>query len=274
MPEVYLVDGVRTPQGRYGGALAGVRPDDLAALVVGEVVRRAGVPADAVDEVILGAANQAGEDNRNVARMAVAARRAAGHRPRLHGQPAVRERADRGGGGRPGGPVRRGRAGRRRRGRVDDPGALGDGQAGHPVGAAGRGRRQLAGLALHQPAVRRPPTPPVTLSMGETAEEVAALDGITRADSDAFALRSHQRAVAATDAGPLRRRDRAGAGARTARSPPTRARAGPPRWRQLAALRPVVPRRRRGHRRLVLAAVRRRGRDRGGQRARPCAGTA
>src|SRR4029079_17781860 len=71
MPEAYLVGGVRTPQGKYGGALAGVRPDDLAALVVREAVNRAGVPADAIDEVILGAANQAGEDNRNVARMAV-----------------------------------------------------------------------------------------------------------------------------------------------------------------------------------------------------------
>src|SRR5690242_13396604 len=71
MPEAFLVGGVRTPQGKYGGALAGVRPDDLAALVVREAVSRGGVPADAVDEVILGAANQAGEDNRNVARMAV-----------------------------------------------------------------------------------------------------------------------------------------------------------------------------------------------------------
>ncbi len=71
MSEAYLVDGVRTPVGRYGGALAGVRPDDLAALVVAEAVSRAGVPADAIDEVLLGAANQAGEDNRNVARMAV-----------------------------------------------------------------------------------------------------------------------------------------------------------------------------------------------------------
>ena len=69
--EVFIVDGVRTPQGRYGGALAGARPDDLAALVVGEALRRSGAPADAVEEVILGAANQAGEDNRNVARMAV-----------------------------------------------------------------------------------------------------------------------------------------------------------------------------------------------------------
>ena len=69
--EVFLIDGARTPQGRYGGALASVRPDDLAALVVGEAVRRAGVPGEAVDEVVLGAANQAGEDNRDVARMAV-----------------------------------------------------------------------------------------------------------------------------------------------------------------------------------------------------------
>ena len=71
MPEVYLVGGVRTPQGKYGGALAGVRPDDLAALVVREAVQRGGIPDAAVDEVVLGAANQAGEDNRNVARMAV-----------------------------------------------------------------------------------------------------------------------------------------------------------------------------------------------------------
>ena len=71
MSEAYLVDGVRTPVGRYGGALASVRPDDLAALVVGETVRRSTIPVEAIDEVILGAANQAGEDNRNVARMAV-----------------------------------------------------------------------------------------------------------------------------------------------------------------------------------------------------------
>src|SRR5664279_2683515 len=71
MRQVYLLGGVRTPIGKYGGALASVRPDDMAALVLGEAVRRAAVPPDAVDEVILGAANQAGEDNRNVARMAV-----------------------------------------------------------------------------------------------------------------------------------------------------------------------------------------------------------
>src|SRR4051794_31235292 len=71
MPEVFLVSGVRTPQAKYGGALAGVRPDDLAGQVVREAVARAGLAGEAVDEVVLGAANQAGEDNRNVARMAV-----------------------------------------------------------------------------------------------------------------------------------------------------------------------------------------------------------
>src|SRR3954464_2795772 len=66
----YLIGGVRTPIGKYGGALAGIRPDDLAALVVAEAVSRAGVAPDAIAEVIFGAANQAGEDHRNVARMA------------------------------------------------------------------------------------------------------------------------------------------------------------------------------------------------------------
>ncbi|PSS45894.1 acetyl-CoA C-acyltransferase [Arthrobacter woluwensis] len=71
MNEVFLLDGVRTPIGRYGGSLAGQRPDDLAALTVRTAVERSGVDPEAIDEVILGAANQAGEDNRNVARMAV-----------------------------------------------------------------------------------------------------------------------------------------------------------------------------------------------------------
>ena len=69
--QAFVIDGVRTPIGRYGGALAHARADDLAALVVGEAVARAGVDPELIDEVVLGAANQAGEDNRNVARMAV-----------------------------------------------------------------------------------------------------------------------------------------------------------------------------------------------------------
>ncbi len=70
MPHAYLVGGARTPVGRYGGALSSVRPDDMAALCIKSVVEAAGIdPAD-VDEVILGNANGAGEENRNVARMA------------------------------------------------------------------------------------------------------------------------------------------------------------------------------------------------------------
>ena len=66
----YIVDGVRSPFGRYGGGLAGVRADDLAAVVITALVERTKIPADRIDDVILGCANQAGEDNRNVARMA------------------------------------------------------------------------------------------------------------------------------------------------------------------------------------------------------------
>lgn len=68
---VHLVGGVRTPVGRYGGALSGVRPDDLAALTLRALVDSTGIDPERIDEVILGNANQAGEDNRNVARMAV-----------------------------------------------------------------------------------------------------------------------------------------------------------------------------------------------------------
>src|SRR3989442_5257277 len=70
MPEAMIVGAVRTPIGRHNGALRDVRADDLAALVVAEVVRRAGIDPGLVEEVYMGCANQAGEDNRNVARMA------------------------------------------------------------------------------------------------------------------------------------------------------------------------------------------------------------
>jgi 3-oxoadipyl-CoA thiolase len=70
MSRAVILSAVRTPVGRYGGVLAGERPDDLAALVIGEAVSRAGVPPEAIEDVYFGAANQAGEDNRNVARMA------------------------------------------------------------------------------------------------------------------------------------------------------------------------------------------------------------
>ena len=71
MRDAFVVDAVRTPMGRFGGAFASVRPDDLAAHAIKALVERTGVPGDAVDDVVWGAANQAGEDNRNVARMAL-----------------------------------------------------------------------------------------------------------------------------------------------------------------------------------------------------------
>jgi len=69
--EAFICDYVRTPIGRYGGALAAVRPDDLAAAPIRELVRRHPGLAEKVDDVFLGCANQAGEDNRNLARMAL-----------------------------------------------------------------------------------------------------------------------------------------------------------------------------------------------------------
>src|ERR1700755_1904018 len=65
-----IITALRTPVGRYGGALKSVRPDDLAAHIIKAVIERSGIDAAAIDDVYLGAANQAGEDNRNVARMA------------------------------------------------------------------------------------------------------------------------------------------------------------------------------------------------------------
>jgi acetyl-CoA acetyltransferase len=70
MRHAWIIDAVRTPVGRHGGALASVRPDDLAAAVLQALLRRTQIDAALVDDVVLGCANQAGEDNRNVARMA------------------------------------------------------------------------------------------------------------------------------------------------------------------------------------------------------------
>jgi acetyl-CoA acetyltransferase family protein len=209
MSEAYLVGGVRTPQGKYGGALAAVRPDDLAALVVGEAVRRAGVPGEAVDEVILGAANQAGEDNRNVARMAVLLAGLPDETPgytvnRLcaSGLTAIVSAAQ---------AVRCGEADLVVAGGVESmtraPWVMA--KPGTPWARPGEVVDTSLGWRFVNERFARadrqagagPEDRRVTLAMGETAEEVAALDGVTRADSDAFALRSHRRAVAAIDAG-------------------------------------------------------------------------
>src|SRR2546430_8963007 len=71
MEDAIILSGIRTPIGRYAGSLKDVRPDDLAALVIAEAIKRARVEPDSIEDVILGCANQAGEDNRNVARMAL-----------------------------------------------------------------------------------------------------------------------------------------------------------------------------------------------------------
>ena len=71
MSEAWIIDGVRTPIGRHGGGLAAVRPDDLAAVTIGALVERTGIDPSTIDDVLLGCINQAGEDNRNVARMAL-----------------------------------------------------------------------------------------------------------------------------------------------------------------------------------------------------------
>ncbi|EKT82418.1 thiolase family protein [Rhodococcus opacus] len=211
MAEVFLVDGARTPQGRYGGALAGVRPDDLAGLVVAEAARRAGIPGDAVDEVILGAANQAGEDNRDVARMAVLLAGLPDSVPgytvnRLcaSGLTAVASAAH---------TIRSGEADIVIAGGVESmtrapwvmakpgtpwarPGEVADTSLGWRFT-----NPRFTATDRDVPAGSGPDVRKVTLSMGETAEEVAALEGITRAESDAFALRSQERAIAAVDAG-------------------------------------------------------------------------
>jgi 3-oxoadipyl-CoA thiolase len=197
MPDVYVVDGVRTAQGKYGGGLAGVRPDDLAALVVREAVRRAGVPDDAVAEVVLGAANQAGEDNRNVARMAVLLAGLPEQTPgytvnRLcaSGLTAVMTAAN---------AIRAGEYDLAVAGGVESmtraPWVMA--KPGTPWAKPGAIFDTSLGWRFANPKFDSR----ITLSMGETAEEVAALDGISRADSDEFALRSHQRAIAAIDAG-------------------------------------------------------------------------
>ncbi|PXY30797.1 thiolase family protein [Prauserella flavalba] len=211
MSEVFVVDGVRTAQGRYGGALAGVRPDDLAGRVVGEAVRRAGVDGEAVDEVILGAANQAGEDNRNVARMAVLLAGLPDEVPgytvnRLcaSGLTAVATAAA---------TIRAGEADVVVAGGVESmtraPWVMA--KPGTPWARPGEVADTSLGwrftnpeFAAHDRAVAPgagPDVRKVTPPMGETAEEVAQLDGLTRQECDEFALRSHQRAVAAIDAG-------------------------------------------------------------------------
>jgi len=201
MSEAYLVDGVRTPIGRYGGALASIRPDDLAALVVGSTVSRSAIPVEAVEEVILGAANQAGEDNRNVARMAVLLAGLPDSIPGLtvnrlcaSGMSAIAIAAS---------AVRGGDADLIVAGGIESMTRAPWVQAKPDRAWAKPGAAFDTSIGWRFTNPRLSAREKATFSMPETAEEVARVDGISREDADAFALLSHQRAVAAIDAGRL-----------------------------------------------------------------------
>jgi acetyl-CoA acyltransferase len=199
MNDVVVLSALRTPVGRMGGALARVRPDDLAALVVEAAVERAGVGASAVGEIVLGCANQAGEDNRNVARMAgllaglpeqvpgVTVNRLCGS-----GMEAVASAARRIAVGEidvavAGGVESMSRA----------PWALAK-----PGRIPPRGVPEMVDTALGWRFVNpRMDEAGHTDALGVTAENVAAEYGISRADQDVFALASHRKAIAAWDEG-------------------------------------------------------------------------
>ncbi|WP_293955124.1 beta-ketoacyl synthase N-terminal-like domain-containing protein, partial [uncultured Corynebacterium sp.] len=198
-PHAYLVSGRRTPVGRYGGALSSVRPDDLAALTIKAVIEEAGIDPAAVDEVILGNANGAGEENRNVARLAWLLAGYPDSVPGItvnrlcaSGMSAITMAAN---------MIKAGEADIVVAGGVESmsrapwvqekpstafakPGATFDTSIGwrfvNPVFAAQE---------------------KTTFSMPETAEEVARVKAINREDADAFAVESQRRAVEAIKAG-------------------------------------------------------------------------
>jgi 3-oxoadipyl-CoA thiolase len=199
MPRAVVLSAVRTPIGRYGGALAGVRPDDLAAIAVRAAVERAGVEAGEIEDVYLGCANQAGEDNRNVARMAALL---AGLPESVAGVTVNRLCA----------------SGLSAVVSACHAISAGDGElfvAGgvesmsrapfvfaKPDAAFPRGDRVVYDTTLgwRFPNARLEAMFPLE-SMGETGENVAERWGVSREDQDAFALRSQQRWAAAAKAG-------------------------------------------------------------------------
>lgn len=194
-----LVSGKRTPVGRYGGALSAVRPDDLAALVIQSVVEDAGLPPEAVDEVILGNANGAGEENRNVARLAWLL---AGYPDTVPGITVNRLCAS-------------------GMSAISLAAAMVESGQADVVVAGGVESMSRAPWVMEKPrsAFAKPGEAfdtsigwrfvnPVfaaqektTFSMPETAEEVARVEGITRGEADAFAVRSQQLASEAIKAG-------------------------------------------------------------------------
>ncbi len=197
----FLIDGVRSPFGRYGGGLAGVRADDLLAAVISALVARTKIPTDRVDDVIAGCANQAGEDNRNVARMAAL----------LAGLPI----------GVPGVTVNR-LCGSGMQAIADGARLIATGEAdliiaggveqmsrapqvmAKPIEAFPRGNQTIYDTTLGWRFVNPKMTElHETLAMGETAERVARQCGVSREAQDRFALSSQQRAAAAQASGRL-----------------------------------------------------------------------
>jgi acetyl-CoA acetyltransferase family protein len=197
--ETYIVDAVRTPTGRYGGALAGVRPDDLAARVVGALTERSpGLDPERIDDVLFGNANGAGEENRDVARMAVL----------LAGLPTSV----------PGATVNR-LCGSGMEATVEASRAIAVGDASiciaggvesmsrapwvvmKPEQAYARTDSALVSTTLGWRLVNPEMPEGWTVSLGEGAEILADRYAVSRDAQDEFALRSHQRAAAAWDRG-------------------------------------------------------------------------
>ena len=199
MPEAVILDALRTPIGRYAGVLSPVRPDDLAARVLAAAVERNELDASAIDEVYMGCTNQAGEDNRNVARMASLIAGlpqevpgATVNRLCASGLEAVVQA---------GRQIRLGEADLVLAGGVESmsraPLVMLKSERGFP-----RGNGELVdttiGWRFINPSLAERYS---TESMGETAENVAERYDVSREDQDAFALESHRRAIAAAEAG-------------------------------------------------------------------------
>jgi len=195
MPDALIVDAVRTPIGKHRGVLKDVRPDDLAGVALAALVRRSRVPPERIDEVFLGCANQAGEDNRNVARMALllagfpdSIPAATVNRLCGSGMEAVIQGAR---------MIRLGEAEIVIAGGVESmtraPWSMPKPPDGFPTG---KWEVYDTALGWRYPNPRLAALFPLE-QMGETAENVAERWRISRAEQDAFALASHQKATAA-----------------------------------------------------------------------------
>jgi acetyl-CoA acyltransferase len=199
--DAVIIDALRTPVGRYGGALRSVRPDDLGAIVIKALIERTGVDATTIDDVMWGCANQAGEDNRNVGRMSALLAGLPQSVPadtinRLCGSSldAIIHAAR---------AIWSDDADCIVAGGVESMSRAPYSVAKNQSGAFGNVTAFDTALGWRYPNAKMEKMFPLE-SMGETAENVAAKYGIARADQDAFALASHQKAVAATVSGKFK----------------------------------------------------------------------